>query len=651
MDLKKKMFLSIIVPILVVGAGLVLMVQIYSRWLLLDVSKQFMISSAESYSKEVDQIINEDVLKLRLIINELLEDTDLSNDEINQKLDAFSDTEESVKDIYIAFNDGGIYKAKQGYDNSSDFVNELWYKNATAKNDVAITGPYADSSGKSKITLSQALKTEGNILGVLALDVNINKINKFREEMKVYDTGSGFILSPSGKVVSHKSHKLNENVEDNIKSDLLGVDKSFFELKYGDKVNLYAKTTMKSTGWKLILKAPKKEVMQKVTTFNIITIAISIFGIVGLVILIYTVAMGIAKPLIRLESDINKISNFDLSVELDEKIMKRSDEIGSLASSMNKMVDNLKKIVTNIYESSDSTAMTAESLNNSAINTSSLAVQVSSGVGNISIGAKSQVMDTNEMKTDSENATHLLKNMTLELDNLSHAIYSIDEKQEEGKKLINTLVDIIARNNNEAHTIKEVINGTNDSANRIFKASEMIQSISDQTNLLALNAAIEAARAGEAGKGFAVVAEEIRKLAEDSAGFTGEIRGIIEELRNKTEYAVSTMDEIAITIAEQSKVTDETENKFSDISSSVKLSKDVFENVNLAAKEVETKNIALGLLIQKLSDIAIENADSTEELTNIVQTQLAAIDDISEIGEGMVEISKQLKNQVSEFKI
>ena len=74
--------------------------------------------------------------------------------------------------------------------------------------------------------------------------------------------------------------------------------------------------------------------------------------------------------------------------------------------------------------------------------------------------------------------------------------------------------------------------------------AESIHDIAARTNLLALNATIEAARAGEVGRGFAVVANEVKSLAGQAAGATGEIRSLAGAVEGDAGVATGALEEI-----------------------------------------------------------------------------------------------------------
>ena len=199
--------------------------------------------------------------------------------------------------------------------------------------------------------------------------------------------------------------------------------------------------------------------------------------------------------------------------------------------------------------------------------------------------------------------------------------------------------------------MKVMTGETSDSVAKISQASEMIQSISDQTNLLALNAAIEAARAGESGKGFAVVAEEIRKLAEQSASFTKDIREVIEGLRQKSEDSVAMMEKVNSEIEKQTIIRSETDSKFAEIAKEVEIGRTVTNELKDSAAVLEKENRHLIEMVESLSSISEENAASTEEVNAAIDEEAEAMNNIATAQEELADIADMLRAEVAKFKI
>lgn len=396
---------------------------------------------------------------------------------------------------------------------------------------------------------------------------------------------------------------------------------------------------------------PATDATARINQSSLMILGIAVLILVIALFICVRIAGAIAKVVVQTEKLLSALAEGDLNLSVNEKILRRSDEIGRMGQAVQRLLEILQDIIGNIKTNTATLKEQGDNLESMASQTSSTADEISSAVEGVSKGAVS-------MAEDIENATGQVSRMgdtigkivssVAELNELSNQMHVADE---ESSAIINELNRSNDKTTEAIRKIEDSVRTTNESVTRIQEAVNLIASIASETSLLALNASIEAARAGEAGRGFAVVATQISKLSEDSAQSTKTIEDIIRQLTADSEASVQIMQEVNEIIAEQQQKLTQTREKFGDVSNGIESSRTESNAISNQAQDCDSERGMLVDVIQNLSAVSEENAASTEETNASMEELNATINLLAEAAGELKEMAQKLEDNVKFFKI
>ena len=278
------------------------------------------------------------------------------------------------------------------------------------------------------------------------------------------------------------------------------------------------------------------------------------------------------------------------------------------------------------------------------------AQQVSEAMTNMSEGINDSVANITDCTTSVAEIDTQIEGVT-KVDEMKSVSSNVQEQSESGQKLVNHVLDHLNMLHDKMTNSKQAAEELQSHSTEIESVISIITDISAQTNLLALNASIEAARVGEEGKGFAVVADEVRKLAEQSADAAKTVSDLVIGTQENSQRVLESVEESSKAVEEGREQMEGTSQNFALIYDGVSQFSRRTNNLLASIKQVEKAYQTISTSIEQISVVSEEHAASSQEVAAATEQQSAGMQQISSAIEQLSDMSDDLAQMVSTFKV
>lgn len=562
-----------------------------------------------------------------------------------------------------------------------------WLTAATESAGMMWSAPY-ELNNKTRMTVSRPLVAGRDVIGVLAVDLDLETIKMDVKNAEIADTGSIQIFTDEGVAIASPDESIigqnygNDPFFVSAKTASTENPTGFIKDKTvnNEKFGIYYES-LNSLGLNIFGMVTADEMQYEITALNKMMIFITIFTIILAAVISYlfsSVLMSIArslmnsfsqirggklthrlkyKELVHIQNPFTNLINKDSKIKSDQVNVAESDldpkgnELHQIAIVFNETMETFEDTIATIQGNSLNVSEMATSLTELSDQTSRATAEVAQTISGVAEATSSQTQDTEE-------TANQMNELSVALNEINDAVGKMGEHADTTMVLngSNTFAtqDVDTNWKSTLSTINglkvqiEEVDGDIQNIEGIVNA---ITNIAKKTNLLALNASIEAARAGEAGRGFAVVAEEIRNLAEQSAQSSKDIQNIIHSVQSKSTNMVEHLEETNQESAVQTEKIGEALTASENVASSLEQLVASMIVVMQSSSVINQRKDEVVSQLENIAASAEENSAGTQEVSANAEEILATMEDFSAHISNLESVADNLKESAKRFEI
>ena len=658
-----KLLISILVPLFVILSVMGLFLGFQGASTIEGVMRKNVTAASQAAANEVDAYLKRyEGITDSLAATQLLQDivggqTGISgNEAYNELLNTlrmiYEDNQDEIAFVWVAdFRSGELLQSDGALYGRGDldFATRDWYIKVMEKQDSILTGAYDSiSSDESMVTMASPVFVNGEIQGVVGMDLSVNRIDQLiLSQVKIGDTGYITFYDTENNILYHPDENvLGTNAVDANYSDFMlqaiVERQSLDAVRYNRNGTDYYGSTIPLTDFDYMVLGvmPVAEFTQQITGIvRILVIGVVLCGLI-LAAICVLVALSVTRPLARLNTVVGRLADGELDVDFQNR---GSDEVAALGNNVSRIVERLREYIRYIDEIAQVLAQISQgnlvftlhnqyagefakvkealltiqrTLSTTLLSIAQSADQVNMGAEQIANGAQALAQGATEQASS-------VQELSAAVQDLSRQANEESLQAEESGNYLHKINEEVEKSNEQMELMRKAMDEISTQSSAIGSIIKTIDDIAFQTNILALNAAVEAARAGTAGKGFAVVADEVRNLAAKSAAAAKETNDLIAS----SIQAVKNGEQLTELTAQSLEV----------------VGKDISHILEIVSQVAGAYRDQAG----KLSEIAT----GVDQIANVVQTNSATAEQSAAASEELSGQAGIMRQQVLHFKL